>query len=246
VPVARHDWVLLQRERVWLGSVAKVVVAVKSTRANMERVGLFFCILTVFLPFLSALDSHFSPRDELRQLYPPFYTRGNHSSSELLASALGKTTTGAEEAVRWLTSGNASSPLAIGTFASFLLHALHATGEQNSDGSSARRVLRAIDLMRSGLPLEALLTSGWPVFSMLMHFRSVVDAAGLESDAICESNGAWSYPWDVLIEGLESLIAMARREGITIAVASHVQIIKMGFHLSMASSSKTLGHIVES
>ncbi|CEM11198.1 unnamed protein product [Vitrella brassicaformis CCMP3155] len=203
----------------------------------MERVGLFFCILTVFLPFLSALDSHFSPRDELRQLYPPFYTRGNHSSSELLASALGKTTTGAEEAVRWLTSGNASSPLAIGTFASFLLHALHALAEPDN-GDSARRVLRAIDLMRSRLPLEALLTSGWPVFSMLMHFRSVVDAAGLESDSVCAAGS-----WDLLSEGLESIDSVARHEGISVSLANHLT--EMASNISVVSQGLTIGKINE-
>mmetsp|Transcript_6462 Transcript_6462/g.15610 ORF Transcript_6462/g.15610 Transcript_6462/m.15610 type:complete len:552 (+) Transcript_6462:265-1920(+) len=185
-------------------------------------------------------------RDELNHLYPPFYLsssqNGRHPSG-LLASALVKTAIGTEEAIRWLTlsamsAGNASSSLAIGTFASFLLHALHATGEQNSDGSSARRVLRAIDLMRSGLPLEALLTSGWPVFSMLMHFRSVVDAAGLESDSVCAAGS-----WDLLSEGLESIDSVARHEGISVSLANHL--MEMASNISVVSQGLTIGKINE-
>jgi len=122
-------------------------------------VGLFLCVLSTAF----TLDSHVRLRDELNQLYPPFYLspskNGRHASPELLASALGKAARGTGEAIRWLTlsavsAGNASTSLAMGTFASFVLHSLHAC-----------RVLRAIDLMRSGLPLEALLTSEWPACS---------------------------------------------------------------------------------
>ncbi|CEL97147.1 unnamed protein product [Vitrella brassicaformis CCMP3155] len=63
--------------------------------------------------------------------------------------------------------------------------------------------MKAIDLIKAHLPLRDLLTSESSsiLFSMLVHLRSAVDAAGLEKgDASCQpmGNSSWSFPFDAL------------------------------------------------
>ncbi|CEM02313.1 unnamed protein product [Vitrella brassicaformis CCMP3155] len=99
--------------------------------------------------------------------------------------------------------------------------------------------VEAIELIKAHLPLRDLLTADFPIFTMLAELRPHV--LGHVAEAPCESAGSWSYPFDVFREGLDSLIEMARRDGVARAVANHGHLVIMAVQISYDFSSGRAG-----